>query len=110
MRSAVVAEFEFQAAAAVGTSSRCSRAPSEILEASEKVWPGKSIQFSSKGRTEVVRGGLQEVLGRVISVGGHDDVYASVVGKWLDLNSTMTSGDITSDFCVLAHSDTWRVS
>ena len=57
-----------------------------------------------------MRGGLQEVLGRVISVGGHDDVYASVVGKWLDLNSTMTSGDITSDFCVLAHSDTWRVS
>ena len=88
VRSAVVAEFEFKAAAAVeGTSSRVR---SGILEAPEKVQPGKSnIQFFVKGKvcasTSVVREELQEFLGRVVGVGGQDDVYAMLGDGWTSI-------------------------
>ena len=49
-----------------------------------------------------MRGGLQEALGRVVGLGEHGDVYATVGGKWVDLNSTLTSGGITPD-CIVYH-------
>ena len=43
---------------------------------------------------------MQEALGRVVGLGEHDDVYPTVGGKWVDLNSTLTSGGITPDCTV----------
>ena len=93
------------AAAVEGT---CGRVRSGIHEAPGKVQSGKSnIQFFVKGKvgasTSVVRRELQEVLGRVFGVGGQDDVYATVGGRWVDLNSTLSCGGITTNCTVFLH-------
>ena len=63
----------------------------------------KRASLGKKGKvgalTSVVRSELQEVLGPVIGVGGQDDVHATVGGRWVDLNSTLSCGGITTAPC-----------
>ena len=54
-------------------------------------------------QTKVVRGGLQVALGWVVGLGDRDEVYATVGGKLVDRNSTLTSGGITPDCTVYLH-------
>ena len=91
VRSAVVTECpecQFEAAAAVAA------VPSqEPWQRQKRSSLGKASSFSSKRwwvLGQVVRGGLQEALGRVVGLGEHDDVYATMGGKWVELNSTLT--------------------
>ena len=75
VRSAVVAEVEFQAAAAFGTS----RPRPENLEAAI-VQSGRNVQFFIRGvggaQTQVVRGGWHDALGQVAGIKGLDVNHA----------------------------------
>ena len=106
VRSAVTAEFDFKAAAAIeGTSSRFR---SGISDAPGNVQSGKSkIQFFVKGKvgilSSVVREGLQEVLGRVIGESRQGDMHGTVGGRWVDLNSTLSCCGIKTECTVFLH-------
>ena len=63
---------------------------------------GKASSFSSKGwwaRTQVVRG-LQEALGRVVGMGEHDDVYATVGGnEWISTPRRLLVASLLTVLC-----------
>ena len=48
----------------------------------------------------MVRGGVHVALGHVVGLGEHDDVYAMVSGKRVDLNTTLAVGGITPNCTV----------
>ena len=54
-----------------------------------------------------MRGGFQVALGQIVGLGEHDDVHATVGGKWVDLNSTLASGGITPDCCAYTFLPPW---
>ena len=97
VRSAVVDEVAFQAAAASGTSSSQPENPEAAM-----IQPCKNVQFFIRGvsgvQTQVVRG-WHDALGQVAGVKGLD-VYAMVGGKIVDHASSLYCSELHCDLFV----------